>query len=83
MFDAAGNIYGATINGGAYNGRIVFELVPRVGGSSYNEKILYSFPEGPDGGNPLSGLIFDGAGNLFGTTYAGGSGIGVVFEVIP
>jgi hypothetical protein len=53
-----------------------------------SEKIIYSFAGGSDGANPQSDLILDGAGNLYGTTYYGGSttacnafGCGTVFEL--
>jgi uncharacterized repeat protein (TIGR03803 family) len=46
--------------------------------------VLYAFPGGSDGCNPYGGLIRDRAGNLYGTTYGGGtSGYGVVFELTP
>jgi uncharacterized repeat protein (TIGR03803 family) len=45
---------------------------------------LYAFTGGPDGGNPYFGdLILDAADNLYGTTFGGGSGQGVVFKVAP
>ena len=53
-------------------------------------KTLHRFTGGADGGNPHAGLIVDQAGNLYGTTWAGGnlsscggSGCGVVFELTP
>ena len=46
--------------------------------------MLHSFTGGADGGNPDAGLTFDGSGNLYGNTTAGGaSGAGVVFEITP
>src|ERR1022692_4422046 len=49
----------------------------------YTEKVLYSF-SGADGANPYAGLVLDAAGNLYGTTYAGGVyGLGTVFKVDP
>lgn len=55
------------------------------------EKVLYQFTGGADGGSPSSGLLMDASGNLYGTTYYGGStsgscgnyGCGVVFELTP
>jgi uncharacterized repeat protein (TIGR03803 family) len=84
IFDAAGNLYGTTKNGGDYGMGTVFELTPS-GGGSWSEKILYSFNDnGSDGFDPYAGLIFDKAGNLYGTTYLGGAyGNGTVFELTP
>jgi uncharacterized repeat protein (TIGR03803 family) len=46
--------------------------------------VLYAFTGGADGGKPYGGLIFDAAGNLYGTTTAGGIGtVGVVFKLTP
>jgi len=83
-FDSAGNLYGTTDTGGLYGGGTVFELVPNTGGT-WTEKILHNFNQnGIDGSNPLSGVIFDAAGNLYGTTYDGGpGGYGTVYSLIP
>src|ERR1039458_4539934 len=85
IFDAVGNLYGTTLQGGTYGYGTVFELTPAAGGT-WTEKVLYSFGSGTDGANPYAVLIFDAAGNLYGTTYFGGSsdaGNGTVFEVSP
>jgi uncharacterized repeat protein (TIGR03803 family) len=84
-FDAAGNLYGATFTGGAYNNGIVFELSPKPGGG-WKETLLHAFTGGEDGSGPgassVSNLILDGDGNLYGTTaYGGVSGDGVIFEL--
>jgi len=84
--DAQGNFYGTTQEGGAYGSGTIFELTPKNG--SWTETILYTFTGGWDGGLPTSPLVFDNAGNLYGTTAAGGSGscsggCGVVFELTP
>jgi uncharacterized repeat protein (TIGR03803 family) len=82
IFDAAGNLYGTTSLGGTYAYGTVFELTPTIGGS-WIETVLYSFGGGTDGDGPLAGLIFDAAGNLYGTTYSGGAFVsyGTVFEI--
>ncbi len=81
VLDAAGNIYGTTMQGGTYGQGTVFELVAPVGTGKYEERTLWSF-NGSDGSQPVDGLILDSAGNLYGTTYSGGSGnSGVAFEV--
>ena len=50
---------------------------------SQTEAVLYNFTGGSDGGDLNSRLTFDGAGNLYGTTYSGGLGYGTVFELSP
>ncbi len=80
LMDAAGNLYGTTADGGANSSGTVFQLVPSGGG--WTENILYSF--GPqDGYAPFGGLIFDNAGNLYGTTAYSYVGNGTVFELSP
>lgn len=89
--DAAGNLYGTTSEGGnssacgVFGGLscgVVFELTPS--GSGWTEKVIYAFTGGADGGTPYGGLVMDAAGNLYGTTNAGGSGsAGTVFELMP
>jgi uncharacterized repeat protein (TIGR03803 family) len=85
--DAAGNLYGTALFGGVagcgFGCGTVFKL-DKAG----KETVLYSFSGGNDGGNPVSGLVRDTAGNLYGTTRYGGdlsclsgSGCGVVFKV--
>ena len=83
IFDAAGNLYGTTRGlGQPHNYGTAFELSP--GTKMWTEKVLYSFGGFPDGQDPEPGLIFDSAGNLYGTTVSGGSaGLGTVFELSP
>src|SRR5580700_5774990 len=69
--DAAGNLYGTTATGGPAQQGVVFKL-----DASGQETVLYSFPAGADGARPEAGLARDAAGNLYGTTAAGGD-IGV------
>ncbi len=81
IFDAFGNLYGTTVGGGASNLGTVFQLTKN--GNEWSEKVLYSFAGGADGAAPYAGLVFDTAGNLYGTTYYGGSyDDGTIFEVI-
>ena len=83
IFDTAGNLYGTTAGGGTYTKGTVFELTP-AGGGTWTEKVLYSFGNGTDGFSPYSGLVFDAAGNLYGTAYYGGTySRGTVFELTP
>jgi uncharacterized repeat protein (TIGR03803 family) len=84
IFDAAGNLYGVTEFGGTAHGGTVFELSPQAGGG-WTESVLYAFAGGAtDGANPLGGLVFDTAGNLYGAASDGGSSNrGGVFELSP
>jgi uncharacterized repeat protein (TIGR03803 family) len=82
--DAAGNLYGTTYFGGTNGAGAVYELTPRRGG--WTEKVLYSFAGGNDGSLPTSTLIFDAAGNLYGTTTTGGHpgcDCGTIFKLKP
>jgi uncharacterized repeat protein (TIGR03803 family) len=81
-FDATGNLYGTASEGGLFGG-VVFELSPNSGGS-WQERNLYEFSDGADGGFPVAGVIFDSKGNLFGTgSEGGGADAGIVFELSP
>lgn len=80
VFDAAGNIYGTTVMNGAFDRGTVFELTRT--GNSWTESVLYNFSNAD--GIPNSGVTFDAAGNLYGTTPTGGShNFGTVFELSP
>ena len=81
VFDAAGNLYGTTEDGGAYGVGTVFQLSPNTNGR-WTEKVLHSFGNGTDESQPAGSLIFDPAGNLYGTTTNGGTyGSGTVFQL--
>src|SRR5208282_3463792 len=83
LFDKAGNLYGVTYDGGANGAGVVFEL--SLVGDSWTETVLYSFCSQPgcaDGQYPLTSLIMDAAGNIYGVTNQAGSvGDGTVFEL--
>ena len=87
IFDQAGNLYGTTFGGGGGSCSagcgLVYELTPSAGG--WTEKILYSFTgAGGDGASPWAGVIFDQAGNLYGTTeFGGANGYGTIYELSP
>lgn len=82
VFDASGNLYGTTLDGGTYGDGIIFELSPGSNGQ-WIETVIHEFT-GSDGENPIAGLTFDAAGNLYGTAGFGGlNGTGVVFELSP
>ena len=97
LADKSGSLYGTTNNGG-----IGTKCTPGSGstgcgtvykltrsGSSYTEKVLYAFTGGKDGAFPKTALIADDKGQLYGTTYMGGTGqactggCGVVFKLSP
>lgn len=83
-----GNIFGTTYSGGKYGFGTIFELTPN-GTGGWSESVLYNFcpaaPSCTDGENPtFTKVVFDSNGNLYGTTFSGGSlGNGVVFELSP
>jgi uncharacterized repeat protein (TIGR03803 family) len=79
--DGSGNLYGTTAGGGTDRCGTIFELSHANG--AWSERILYSFTCGNDGFYPNANLIFDQAGNLYGTT-PGYSTIsyGNVFELV-
>jgi uncharacterized repeat protein (TIGR03803 family) len=85
IFDTAGNLYGVTENGGNSTDckqgcGTIYELSPASGGT-WTLTTLYSFQGLDDGETPYAGLVFDSAGNLYGTTQVGGTGGGgTVFE---
>ena len=80
--DGLGNIYGSTYQGGAAGAGVVFKLTPQASGT-WTEKILYTFKGGADGSQPATGVILDKRGNVYGTTWRGGTqaGSGTVFEL--
>lgn len=83
--DPQGNLYGTTVSGGQYAFGTVFELKRTADG--WKEDVLYSFRgygNGRDGQSPEAGVIFDTAGNLYGSTALGGRhGSGTVFKLVP
>jgi uncharacterized repeat protein (TIGR03803 family) len=82
IFDNAGNLYGTTYYEGANDLGTVYRLVYRNG--SWHETVLYSFKGGTDGASPISNLVIDAAGNLYGTTSEGGApgcGCGTIFRL--
>jgi len=93
IFDRAGSLYGTTQYGGAHTildlcvpgGPVtcgtVYELTPSNGG--WTESVLYRFLPEADGNQPRGGVIFDNAGNLYGTTayFFPGDFLGTVFQL--
>jgi uncharacterized repeat protein (TIGR03803 family) len=85
IFDQAGNMYGTALSGGVPGPGVVYEMTRSNGNWVY--QVLYSFTGGQDGGTPASPLMFDSAGNLYGTASAGGNsgcggaGCGTIFRL--
>jgi len=91
VFDKSGNLYGTTYDGGTYGYGVVFKLIPHANGK-WGEQVLHEFRGGGDGNGAIGGVIFDSAGNLYGTTAYGGNsecgvdspiGCGIVYELEP
>ena len=81
IMDAAGDLYGTSYLDGAYGHGAVFKLTRSNGGWTYTS--LHDFNVS-DGGGPMSDLVFDAKGNLYGTAaYYGPGSNGVVFEITP
>ena len=75
--DSAGNLYGTTYGSGAHGYGVVYKV-----DTAGHETVLYSFTGGADGANPSAGVIQAPSGNLYGTTYYGGTASqGVVYEL--
>ncbi len=81
VLDGAGNLYGTTASGGLLRNGTVFTL--KVDGAGY--RVLHTFAGGAsDGARPVAPLLLDAAGNLYGTTSAGGAtDKGIVFTIRP
>jgi len=85
--DAAGNLYGTSVTNGTYGWGNVFKLSART----YTYSSIYDFTGGVDGGAPVSNVVMDATGNLYGTSSGGGGaqncilqgGCGVVWKITP
>jgi uncharacterized repeat protein (TIGR03803 family) len=86
LLDKEGRLYGTTGGGGATGNGTVYRLSPGKKGK-WTETILYSFKGGAKDGSSPGGIVFDTAGNIYGTSLVGGSddnngvGFGTVFEL--
>jgi uncharacterized repeat protein (TIGR03803 family) len=79
--DVTGNLYGTTVEGGEADDGTVFKLTPSNGSWTYTS--LHDFTNGSDGGAPWGSVIFDAAGDLYGTALGGSLGGGVIWEITP
>jgi hypothetical protein len=91
VFGPDGNLYGTTFQGGSgscgeTNCGLVYKLTPTSNGS-WQETVLYEFQNFESGGLATSGVVFDKAGNLYGTAGGGSgpcpNGCGVVYKLTP
>ena len=82
-----GSLYGTTKAGGHFGAGVVYKLQPPPTACKsvicyWKETVLYNF--GNEGADPQGHLVFDQAGNLYGTTVlGGGAGLGTLWELIP
>lgn len=97
LIDQAGNIYGTSYAGGAHpdsfiptgQGTVYRLAPPAPGATRWTETVLHSFGGEKDGQHPLTGLVSDLVGDLYGTTEAGGYvpppsfSLGTVFKLSP
>ncbi len=82
VFDASGNLYGATSGYRTLPGN-VFELMPDQNGQ-WNETPIYTFTNSANGSTPTAVPVLDAAGDFYGMTQAGGqNNLGVVYELSP
>jgi uncharacterized repeat protein (TIGR03803 family) len=82
IIDSAGNLYGTTSGDTAHNYGSAFKLAPV--GATWTYNTLHNFSGGSDGGTPLSTMLLDGNGNLYGTASVGGSSSdGVIYRIAP
>jgi uncharacterized repeat protein (TIGR03803 family) len=85
VLDSSGNVYGTATDNAFGGSWTVFRLKPNLDGT-WKETILHTFGNGNrnDGDFPWSNLVADVAGNLYGTTYVGGTHYqGIIYKLMP
>ena len=80
LMDQSGNLFGAA-NGGADQNGVIFQL--SLVNGVWTHTPYYAFPDNAAGIHPTGNLIFDKAGNIYGTTVRGGTNFGVVYMLAP
>jgi uncharacterized repeat protein (TIGR03803 family) len=83
--DSSGNLYGTAAYYGPNGQGVVYKLTPptRAGGT-WTENVLYSFSGGNDGATPVTNLVMDSAGAIYGATAnAGANNCGTFFQLLP
>ncbi len=82
LFDAAGNLYGATLGAGPHNDGTVFQV--QSSGGNWIFSLVYGFDQGRIYGGPNGNLLMDARGDIYGTTWSGGAfANGSVFKLTP
>lgn len=87
VFGPDGALYGTAPEGGDHSVGVIFRLTPpptfcHAISCPWSETVLYQFQGGSDGGSPYSEVLFDAAGNFYGTAFnGGGTGLGVVYKM--
>jgi uncharacterized repeat protein (TIGR03803 family) len=82
VFDSTGNLYGTTSGDPCCGEGTVYKLTAAKNGK-WTERTLYPFKGTANGRQPFAGVVFDAAGNIYGTTIYGGQyGMGTVFELV-
>ena len=77
------HLFGSSYYGGPDDYGTVFEISPTMNGK-WNERVVLSLQGAKDGSHPYGGLVFDRAGNLYGTASEyGPTGQGTVFKLSP
>jgi len=83
IIDASDNLYGGTVGGGDGGGGTIYQLQRQPDGS-WVKIVIHDLDFHTEGGNPNNGMVFDPAGNLYGTMEDGGpQQFGGVFQLVP